>query len=174
MIRSTTAIPQSLVPTSIIIRISTAVKRHHNHGNSYKGKLKCQHGPLFFMFGQPWLDQILSFIAVSQKEHGVPSATAVEGTNALEWGDPQVMVDLHHITLIRRPLPFSLCPICFICLSSHTCLHSHAHSTQLSSHKSSQTPLLYTSTQSCLYKSIRSFSTLRISWVPNSHGHRRH
>jgi hypothetical protein len=31
-------IPQSLVPTSVLLRVSTAVKWHHDQGNSYKGK----------------------------------------------------------------------------------------------------------------------------------------
>ena len=32
------AIPQSLVPTSVSVRVSVAVKGHNGQGNSYKGK----------------------------------------------------------------------------------------------------------------------------------------
>ena len=28
---------QFMVPTSILFRVSIAINRHHNHGNSYKG-----------------------------------------------------------------------------------------------------------------------------------------
>jgi hypothetical protein len=38
MVKPITAIPQSLVPTSILIMVSIAVKRHHDQGNSYKGQ----------------------------------------------------------------------------------------------------------------------------------------
>jgi hypothetical protein len=32
-----TSVPQYLVATSVLVRVSIAVERHHNHGNSYKG-----------------------------------------------------------------------------------------------------------------------------------------
>ena len=31
-----TAIPQSLVPTSVLVSVSIAVERYHNHGSTYK------------------------------------------------------------------------------------------------------------------------------------------
>jgi len=37
MVRPITAIPQSLVPISVLVRVSIAMKRHHDH-NSYKGQ----------------------------------------------------------------------------------------------------------------------------------------
>lgn len=39
MVRRITAVHQSLIPTSVLVRVSVAVKRHHDHSNSYKGKL---------------------------------------------------------------------------------------------------------------------------------------
>ena len=38
MVRPVTAIPQSLIPTSVLVRVSVTVKTHHSYGNSYKGK----------------------------------------------------------------------------------------------------------------------------------------
>ena len=36
--RPITAIPQFLVPISVLVRVSIAVKRYHDQGNSYVGK----------------------------------------------------------------------------------------------------------------------------------------
>jgi hypothetical protein len=38
MVWSITAIFQTQVPSSALVKVSVAVKRHHDHGNSYKGK----------------------------------------------------------------------------------------------------------------------------------------
>jgi hypothetical protein len=54
MVRPVTAIPQSLVPTSV--RVSFAVKRCHNLGNSYKGQHLIGSGLQFQWFSPlpPW------------------------------------------------------------------------------------------------------------------------
>ena len=38
MVRPITAMPQTLVPTSVLVGASIAVKKQHDQGNSYKGQ----------------------------------------------------------------------------------------------------------------------------------------
>ena len=50
MVRPITAVPCSLVPTPVLIRVSIVVKRHHDHNKSYKGKHRIGAGLQFRRF----------------------------------------------------------------------------------------------------------------------------
>ena len=88
MVRPITAIAQSLVPTSLLVRVSTAVKRHHNQGSSYKEQYLVEAGLQVQVLDNGMFSPLSSWQEAQKHlgRHGTGGAKSSTSSTKGRWG----------------------------------------------------------------------------------------